>query len=101
MSHNNQITIDHALPPAEATEVARLWVVHQGPSFSYINAAILPDPSHYGMLLADAAMQGAKAYAQGQGVSESEAMAKIWAAIEQERHNHTGDIQIAKEEGEI
>ena len=98
MDHPHHINLDHSPPSEQSFEIARLWVAHQGPSMAFINAFVMPNPRMFGMLLADTAMQGAKAYAQAHGMSEAEAMAAIWEAIDAERANHSGDIEIAGDE---
>jgi hypothetical protein len=98
MNHPHTITLDHSPPPEQAFEIARLWVSHRGPSMIYMNAHVMPDPRMFGMLVADTAMQGAKAYAQAHGISETEAMARIWEGLDAERANHSGDIVIASDE---
>ena len=93
MNHKHQI-ISETPPPEEAFEIARLWVVNQGPSYVYINAGIMPKPKHFGLLLADAAMQGAKAYAKRLGMSEKRVLEMIWEAVDAERRQPTGDLVI-------
>ena len=95
MSRRNSIDISASPPPEQAIEIARLWVEHQGPSFAYINAHVMPDPAMYGMLMADAARHGAKAYAQATGISETEAMARIWEGFDRERSDHSGDLTLS------
>lgn len=68
-------------------EIARLWVTHNGPSTAYINSYVMPDPSLYGMLLADAAHHGARAYAKMHGSTVEEALARIWEGLDAERES--------------
>ncbi|MBV9843233.1 MAG: DUF5076 domain-containing protein [Sphingomonadaceae bacterium] len=71
-------------------EFARLWAVSDGPSIALISpSALSSDPFVFGMSLADAARHGAKAYAQAVGISEEEAMVRIWAGLDAERAHPT------------
>jgi hypothetical protein len=97
-SRANQIPLIHSPPPEDSIEIARLWVQHRGPSFVYINAHSMPDPGSFGLLLADTAMQAAKAYSQAHGMSEAAAMARIWEVFDTERQSHSGDIVIGGDE---
>jgi hypothetical protein len=89
----NAIDLGHVQVLTEAShEIARLWVTHKGPSTVFINAHSMPDPVMFGMLLADAAHHGAKAYAQAHGITEEEAHDRIWQGLELERES-SGELE--------
>jgi hypothetical protein len=85
----------------DSYEIARLWVTHNGPSTVYINAHTLRDPALFGMLLADTAHHGARAYAAMYGIAEEEALAKIWQGLDSERGGSSGELEtIESTEGQ-
>jgi hypothetical protein len=83
------------LSDTDSVEIARLWVTNRGPSTVFINAGPLADPVMFGMLLADTAHHGAKAYAQQYGISEEEALSRIWQGLDLERNDPSGSMEHA------
>lgn len=81
------------LSPTDSVEIARLWVTNRGPSTVFINAHPLADPFAFGVLLADTAHHAAKAYAAAHGMSEAEALAKIWEGLDAERGDPSGSME--------
>lgn len=79
-------------------EIARLWVTHDGPSTVYINVQLLRDPRLFGMLLADAAHHGARAYARTWGITEAEALSLIWQGLDAERTS-SGEFETIETDG--
>jgi len=53
--------------------------------------AIGADPFVFGMAIVDAIRHGAKAYAHAVGISEEQALARIWEGFDAERQNPTDD----------
>ncbi|HEX8527773.1 DUF5076 domain-containing protein [Allosphingosinicella sp.] len=95
MSHKYSLPIDES-PNLDdnSVEIARLWVNLKGPSTSFINTVTMSDPLWFGRLLADAAMNGARAYSQVQNIDEAEAMARIWEGLDLERVRRTGENAV-------
>jgi hypothetical protein len=75
-----------------SSEFARLWAEPEGPMTCIIEPRALgPDPFLFGMALVDAVQHGAKAYAHATGVSEGDALARIWEGLDAERANPTDE----------
>lgn len=88
---------------AKSTEFARLWS-EDGENLTAIiePRGIGADPFLFGMALVDAARHGAKAYAQAVGISEEQALARIWEGFDAERSYPTDTPrQIDPETGSI
>lgn len=84
-------------------EFLRVWAKENGPVICFINPVpVGADPFAFGMALVDCVRHGAKTYAQATGVSESEALDRIWQGIDAERTSPT-DIatQYPTEDGLI
>lgn len=79
-----------SVPLGAAEEFLRMWN-GEGVTCFIEPRAIGADPAMFGMALVDAARHGAKAYAQAVGISEDQAMARIWAGFDAERGNPTDD----------
>lgn len=74
-----------------AVEVARLWVENEGPATCIIQPERLAEPEMFGMLMVDTIRHGARAFAQCYGMSEEDALHRIWSGLEMERaHETTG-----------
>jgi Domain of unknown function (DUF5076) len=74
-------------------EFLRVWAKPNGPVTCFINPVpIGADPVLFGMALVDCIRHGAKTYAQATGISELEALARIWEGVDAERGNHTTEI---------
>ncbi|MBS0253977.1 MAG: DUF5076 domain-containing protein [Proteobacteria bacterium] len=65
----------------EFLEIVRLWVNPEGAISAFIRPR-LKDPALFGRMLAQAARQGARAYAGGGTISEEEALQRIWAGVD-------------------
>jgi hypothetical protein len=65
-------------------EIMRLWVEPGGAMNAFIRPR-LKDPELFGRMLAQAARQGSRAYAQDKGLEEGEALRRIWAGIDETR----------------
>jgi hypothetical protein len=91
----NRIDLDgvEVLSADHSVEIARLWVTDRGPSTVFINAGPLADPFAFGVLLADTAHHAAKAYAKAHGMTEEEALAKIWEGLDAERADPSGNME--------
>jgi hypothetical protein len=91
----NRIDLDgvQVLSADQSVEIARLWVTDRGPSTVFINAGPLADPMAFGVLLADTAHHGARAYARQYGISEEEALAAIWRGLDAERGDPSGSME--------
>jgi len=71
-------------------EIMRLWVEPGGSMNAFIRPR-LKDPELFGRMLAQAARQGSRAYAQDKGLEEGEALRRIWAGIDETRALQTED----------
>ena len=77
----------------DAREFLRVWAKPNGPVTCFINPVpIGADPFVFGMALVDCVRNGAKTYAQATGVSELEALERIWQGVDAERGNPTTSI---------
>ncbi|WOE76027.1 DUF5076 domain-containing protein [Alterisphingorhabdus coralli] len=72
-----------------SAEVARLWVENNGPATCIINPTLLEQPEMFGLLMVDCVRHAARAYAQAAGMTEVEALARIWNGVDMERESHT------------
>lgn len=82
-----------------AVEVARLWVENNGPATCVIQPGVLQQPEIFGMLMVDCIRHAARAYAQSNGLSEEEALARIWEGLDMERDNHTTGLDTVQDAG--
>ncbi|WP_230279476.1 DUF5076 domain-containing protein [Croceicoccus sp. Ery15] len=78
-------------------EVARLWVEPDGPATCLIQPDRLEMPEMFGMLLVDSIRHGARAYAQCHGMSEEEALRRIWAGVDMERETNTTGLDTVQD----
>jgi hypothetical protein len=74
---------------ARSVEVARLWVQDNGPGTFLINPFRLRDPEMFGMMITDCVRHAARAYASAYGLSEGEALDRIWTGVDNERDEPT------------
>ena len=73
-----------------SAEFARMWSKPGGPVTCLIEPRALgPDPALFGMAMVDCLRHAGKAYAFAVGVSEAEAMERIWLGFDAERGNST------------
>lgn len=71
-------------------EFLRMWTTPGGPVICLIDPRpIGTDPFAFGIALTDCVRHGAKAYAHATGISETDALARIWAGIDAERASPT------------
>lgn len=75
-----------------SVEVARLWVENAGPATCVIQPERLAKPEMFGMLMVDAIRHAAVAFGQCYGLSEAEALRRIWAGLDTERDYNTSPI---------
>ncbi len=77
----------------DSREFLRVWAKQNGPVTCFINPVpIGADPFAFGMALVDCIRHGAKTYAQATGISEMEALARIWEGVDAERGSPTTEI---------
>lgn len=76
---NNAIAVDQFDFLDQSHKVARLWVEDGAGATCIIQPENLEMPEMFGMLMVDSVRHGARAYAQAQGISETEALTRIWA----------------------
>jgi Domain of unknown function (DUF5076) len=71
-------------------EFLRVWAQEGGPVTCFINPVpVGGDPMGFGIALVDCIRHGAKTWAKATGVSEEEALARIWKGVDAERANPT------------
>lgn len=71
-------------------EFLRMWRRQGGEAICLIDpAALNPDPATFGIALVDCVRHGARAWANAVGISEEEALARIWFGLDAERENPT------------
>lgn len=87
----------------DSEEFARLWHSGDDGLVAIIEPrALAADPAIFGMAIVDTIRHGAKAYAHAVGISEEDALARIWEGFDAERSNPTDQPrQIDPETGEI
>lgn len=83
----------------QSVEVARLWVQNGGPATCIIDPSVLNYPEMFGMLMVDATRHAARAYAQCYGISEDDALGRIWAGLDAEREEHTTPLSTIQDHG--
>ena len=81
---------------SDSTEVARLWVEDEGPATCIIQPDKLAEPEMFGLLMVDSVRHGARAYAQCYGMSEEEALKRIWDGVDMERANNTTGLDTVQ-----
>ena len=86
-----------------STEFARLWHGEGDGLVAIIEPrGIGADPAIFGMAMVDTIRHGAKAYAHAVGISEEDALERIWAGFDAERDNPTDTPrEIDPETGKI
>lgn len=71
-------------------EFLRMWHRPGGDATCLIDPAALdPDPAAFGIALVDCARHGARAWANATGVTEAEALERIWFGVDAERGSPT------------
>ena len=71
-------------------EFLRMWAQPGGPATCLIDPAALgADPALLGIALVDCVRHGARAWANATGISEDEALARIWFGVDAERQSPT------------
>ena len=83
--HPEAIDVDGLDLLANSVEVARLWVENEGPATCIIQPERLEQPEMFGMLMVDAIRHGARAFSQCYGMTEEEALSRIWQGVDAER----------------
>ena len=74
----------------DSREFLRVWAKQGGPVTCFINPVpVGGDPMGYGVALVDCIRHGAKTWARATGISEAEALARIWEGVDAERANPT------------
>ncbi|MEM9501687.1 MAG: DUF5076 domain-containing protein [Pseudomonadota bacterium] len=91
-SNPNAIDIDGFDFLDNSTEIARIWVEDKGPATCLIQPDRLEKPEMFGMLMVDTIRHGARAYAQCYGLSERDALKRIWQGVDMERANSTTEL---------
>jgi hypothetical protein len=84
---------------AKSVEVARLWVENGGPGTFIIDPDRLQSPEMFGMMMTDCVRHAARAYASASGMTEGEALERIWTGLDDERDRHTTDLYTIQESG--
>ena len=71
-------------------EFLRMWAKPGGPATCLVDPAALgADPALFGIALVDCVRHGARAWANATGISEADALARIWFGFYAERNSPT------------
>ena len=89
-AHPNAIDVTGHPLGDDFLEIMRLWVEPAGAMNAFIRPR-LKDPELFGRMLAQAARQGARAYARDKDLDEGEALQRIWAGIDGARAPQPND----------
>jgi hypothetical protein len=93
---------EHARLLSGAQEFMRVWAATGGPVTCFIDPMpIGGDPAGFGIALVDCARHGAMAYARAVGISEEQALARIWEGFDAERHSPTDIATELPPKGEM
>ncbi len=93
------ISVDGIPQIARSVEVVRMWVQHQGTGTFFINAGNLETPEMFGILMVDCVRHGARAFAAELGISESDALDRIWEGVDRERDDPTRPDPVTIRDG--
>jgi hypothetical protein len=86
--------VPHAALITGSREFLRVWAKEGGPVTCFINPVpVGSDPMGFGIALVDCVRHGAKTWARATGISEREALDRIWEGVDAERASPT-DIPI-------
>lgn len=86
----------------ESREFLRMWNREGGEVTCFIDpGAIHPDPAVFGIAMVDAVRHGAKAYARAVGISEAQALARIWDGFDAERGHPTDQPRQIGPDGDL
>ncbi len=96
-AHDGEIDIADMDFLRDSREVARLWVENNGPATCLIQPDILRESEMFGMLMVDTIRHAARAYAQCHGLSEEEALSRIWQGVDMERANNTTGLDTVQD----
>jgi hypothetical protein len=85
-AHSGEIPLRSTFPnlPDDAFELARFWVNSER-SFAAVGRPQQWDPELLGHLLVESVHTAAAAYSQQTGMSEEEALGRMWRGIDEER----------------
>ena len=88
---NKPIPID-LMPYADMVqghkEFLRVWAKENGPVACFVNpVALAPDPATFGIAMVDCIRHAARGWAKAVGISEEQALARIWEGLDAERKN--------------
>ena len=71
-------------------EFLRVWARQEGPVSVFVNPRpVGADPALFGIAMVDCVRHAALAYANATGLSEKEALARIWQGLDAERNAPT------------
>ena len=95
--HPNAISVKDCGFLDNSYEVARLWVEDGGPATCVIRPDTLVTPEIFGMLMVDTVRHAGRAFAQYLGLTETEALGRIWAGPDAERNYPTTGIRTLQD----
>lgn len=72
-----------------AQEFLRMWLVPGGDVTCLIDPSVIDDPAAFGIAMVDCVRHGARAYANVTGMSEEDALDRIWMGVDAERNRPT------------
>jgi hypothetical protein len=101
IQHPEAISVEGLDLLDNSVEVARLWVEDGGPATCIIQPERLAEPEMFGMLMVDAIRHGARAFSQCYGMTEEEALSRVWQGVDMERGDPSSPLDTVQnyEEG--
>ena len=96
-THPNALSVKEYGFLENSYEVARLWVEDGGPASCIIKPDNLVTPEMFGMLMVDTVRHAGRAYAQYLGVTETDALARIWAGLDEHRNGPCRSIRTIQD----
>lgn len=76
-------------------EFLRVWAKESGPVTCFVNPRSLgADPALFGIALVDSARHAALAWAKSTGLTEQEALLRIWEGFDGEREAPSNDLPL-------
>lgn len=88
---NGAIWVQGSPQITNAVEVARMWIENGGLGTFFIQPDNLETPEMFGMMMTDCVRHAARAFSQRLGISEGQALDRIWQGLDAERDHQTDE----------
>lgn len=79
------ISVDGVPNINQSVEVARIWIKNAGHANFFIQPDNIKGPEMFGELMTDCIRHAAIAFSQARGITEGEALDRIWEGLDNER----------------